>query len=245
MLAPDNEIPVGAVVVRVPPQTEDVELATVRPAGSVSLRPTPVSPTVFAAGLVMVKFSAVVALVAIEVGLKTLLTTGGATTVTVSGPQLLFPSLNSITSLSGSIAQLPPVGLVYDPAPLVLAEKETWKDAPTPRAKVLLAVHLNEGPEMTMQLSHEGADTGLYVGEFALDRLSLRTVWPLVNVAGALLAALLLATVMVHVHVGVIRGTLPLTLLLLVAVKSGQTTVIGVVTVGGGFVSTVALALMF
>ena len=54
MVAPDNAIPVGLVVVNVPPHTVAEAFATVRPVGSVSLNPTPVSATVLTAGLVMV-----------------------------------------------------------------------------------------------------------------------------------------------------------------------------------------------
>src|SRR2546423_232463 len=81
MVAPVNEIPVGLVVVSVPPHTVAEALATVRPVGSVSLKATPVSATVLAAGLVMVKVSEVVAFSAIVLGLKTLRIEGGATTV--------------------------------------------------------------------------------------------------------------------------------------------------------------------
>src|SRR6185437_1020342 len=56
-VAPVSEMPVGFVVVSVPPQTEEVALATVRPVGSVSVKATPVSGSTFAAGLVMVNVS--------------------------------------------------------------------------------------------------------------------------------------------------------------------------------------------
>src|SRR5579885_3616372 len=49
IVAPDSEIPVGAVTVRVPPQTDAVAFATVRPVGSVSVKATPVSDCAFAA----------------------------------------------------------------------------------------------------------------------------------------------------------------------------------------------------
>src|SRR6478672_719620 len=81
MVAPDNEIPVGAVVVSVPPQTVAVAFATVRPVGSVSVNATPVSATALAAGLVMVNVSEVVAFSAMLLGLKTLAIDGGATTL--------------------------------------------------------------------------------------------------------------------------------------------------------------------
>jgi len=81
MVAPDREIPVGAVVVSVPPQTAAVAFATVRPVGSVSLNATPVRATVLAAGLVIVNVSEVVAFRAMLLGLKTLAIDGGATTL--------------------------------------------------------------------------------------------------------------------------------------------------------------------
>src|SRR5689334_17577396 len=61
IVAPESAIPVGAVVVRVPPQTAEVPLATVNPVGSVSVNATPVRATAFAAGLVIVNVREVVA----------------------------------------------------------------------------------------------------------------------------------------------------------------------------------------
>ena len=84
IVAPVNAIPVGAVVVSVPPQTVAVALATVSPVGMVSVNATPVRETVFAAGLVIVKVSDVVAFCAMLVGLKTLAIDGGATTASVA-----------------------------------------------------------------------------------------------------------------------------------------------------------------
>src|SRR5947209_3280663 len=81
MVAPVNAIPVGEVVVNVPPQTVAEALATVSPVGNVSLKATPVSASTFAAGLVMVKVSEVVAFSAIPLGLNTLLMEGGASTL--------------------------------------------------------------------------------------------------------------------------------------------------------------------
>ena len=81
IVAPVNAIPVGAVVVSVPPQTAAVAFATVSPVGNVSVKATPVSATVFAAGLVMVNVSEVVAFRAMLLGLNTLAIDGGATTL--------------------------------------------------------------------------------------------------------------------------------------------------------------------
>src|ERR1700691_2092129 len=73
-------------------------------------------------------------------------------------------------------------------------------------------------------------------------RESDKIVWPLVKVAGALVALLLLATEIAQVHVPVESGTLPLTLSAFVAVRSGQ--IVVKFTVGVAL-STVALALLF
>jgi len=81
IVAPVSEMPVGFVVVSVPPQTVEVALATVSPVGRVSVNATPVSATAFAAGLVMVNVSEVVAFRAMLLGLKTLAIDGGATTL--------------------------------------------------------------------------------------------------------------------------------------------------------------------
>lgn len=97
MVAPDRAMPVGAVVVKVPPQTVAVLLATLSPVGRVSVKATPLRATLLAAGLVMVKFSEVVAPREMAEGLKTLAIEGAATTVMLAeaaGP--LPPSLELI-----------------------------------------------------------------------------------------------------------------------------------------------------
>jgi len=55
-------------------------VATINPVGRLSLKATPVSTTVLAAGLVMVKVSVLVPFSGIEVGLNALAIEGGATT---------------------------------------------------------------------------------------------------------------------------------------------------------------------
>src|SRR3989440_12568076 len=84
MVAPVNEIPVGLVVVSVPPHTVADALATVKPVGSVSVNATPVSGSTLAAGLVMVNVSDVVAFSAIVDGLNTFAIEGGASTFTLA-----------------------------------------------------------------------------------------------------------------------------------------------------------------
>jgi hypothetical protein len=81
IVAPDSEIPVGFVVVRVPPQTVAVAFATVKPVGRVSVNATPVSDCAFAAGFVIVNVSEVVAFSAIVEGLNTFAIDGGASTL--------------------------------------------------------------------------------------------------------------------------------------------------------------------
>jgi hypothetical protein len=70
-----------ATAVAVPPHVFDrpFGVETTKPVGKVSVNATPVSATVLAAGLVMVKVSVVVPFRAIVVGLKTLAIDGGAT----------------------------------------------------------------------------------------------------------------------------------------------------------------------
>src|SRR5215469_10539598 len=75
MVAPDSEMVFPPLVVRVPPQTGLLPLATVRLLGRTSVKPTPVSATVLIAGLVMVKPNAVVWLSPIKLGLNALAAT--------------------------------------------------------------------------------------------------------------------------------------------------------------------------
>jgi len=71
---------VGAVVVSVPPHTVADALATVRPAGNVSVKATPVSGSGFPAGFVTVNVSKVVAFSATPDGLKVFAIEGCAST---------------------------------------------------------------------------------------------------------------------------------------------------------------------
>src|SRR5258707_693429 len=72
-------MPVGFVVVSVPPQTVVVPVATDNPAGSVSVNATPVS-AVLALGFVIVNVSEVVPFRGIVVGLNAFAIDGGAIT---------------------------------------------------------------------------------------------------------------------------------------------------------------------
>ena len=88
---------VGAVVVSVPPQTVDVASATVRPVGSVSVNATPASGSAFAAGLVIVNVSELVAFSEIVEGLKALAMDGGASTFTLAEAVPPAPALIEVT----------------------------------------------------------------------------------------------------------------------------------------------------
>jgi len=99
MVAPESAIPVGAVVVNVPPQTVEVELATVRPVGRVSVKATPARATLLAAGFVIVKVSDVVAFSAIFAGLNTLAIEGGATTLIEAEAVPPVPASFDVTAL--------------------------------------------------------------------------------------------------------------------------------------------------
>ena len=107
MVAPVKAIPVGAVVVSVPPQTVAEAFATVSPVGSVSVKATPVSGSTFAAGFVIVKVSEVVAFTAIVEGLNTLAIDGGASTLTLAV---------AVPPVPPSVEVTLPVVLVCNPA---------------------------------------------------------------------------------------------------------------------------------
>lgn len=99
MVAPERAIPVGAVVVSVPPQTVAVALATVSPVGKVSVNATPVSASTFAAGLVMVNVSEVVPFTLIDAGLNTLAMDGGASTLMLAEAVPPDPPSVEVTAL--------------------------------------------------------------------------------------------------------------------------------------------------
>ena len=120
IVAPVSAIPVGAVVVSVPPQTVAVELATVSPVGSVSVKATPVSETVFAAGLVMVNVNEVVAFRAMLLGLKTLAIDGGATTLIEA---------EAVPPVPPSVEVTLPVVLVCNPAAVPVTFTENVQEA--------------------------------------------------------------------------------------------------------------------
>src|SRR5438874_953165 len=108
IVAPDSAMPVGAVVVSVPPHTVAEALATVSPVGSVSVNATPVSATVFAAGLVMVKVNEVVPFNGMPAGLNTLAMEGDATTASTA--------VLLVAPVPPSVEVITPVVLLWLPA---------------------------------------------------------------------------------------------------------------------------------
>src|SRR5215467_6075314 len=99
IVAPASAMPVGAVVVSVPPHTVDVPLATVSPVGNVSVNATPASASGFAAGLVMVNVNDVVAFNAMLEGLNTFAIDGGPSTWIVADAVLPVPPSLEVTAL--------------------------------------------------------------------------------------------------------------------------------------------------
>jgi hypothetical protein len=80
--APLSEIELGLVNVTIPPPHKmALAFGTVSPTGSVSVNPTPVSVTGFAAGLVITKCNAVVPFRTTDAGSNDVTVVGGATTV--------------------------------------------------------------------------------------------------------------------------------------------------------------------
>jgi hypothetical protein len=98
---------VGAVVVRVPPQTVAEADATVKPVGMVSVNATPVRLTAFADGFVIVNVRDVVAFSAIPVGLKVFVIEGGVTTLMLA---------EAVPPVPPSVELMLPVVLFFVPA---------------------------------------------------------------------------------------------------------------------------------
>lgn len=99
MVAPESEMVFPPLVVSVPLQTVLVPLAIVSPAGSTSVKATPVRATELTAGLVMVKPSDVVVFTAIELGLNALAIEGGATTTMLAEAAPPVPPSFDVTAL--------------------------------------------------------------------------------------------------------------------------------------------------
>jgi len=97
IVAPVNEIDVGFVNVTVPPQTVADAVGTVNPAGNVSVKPTPVRASWFAAGLVRVNVSELVAPSAMGLGLKAIAIPGGRSTSRVADDGAASPPFTEVT----------------------------------------------------------------------------------------------------------------------------------------------------
>src|SRR5947209_18213922 len=115
-----NAISVGEVVVSVPPQTVAEALATVSPVGNVSVKATPVSGSTFAAGLVMVNVSEVVAFSAMDEGVKTFAIDGGASTLMLAVAVPPVPPSVEVTF---------PVVLLCNPAAMPVTFTENVQEA--------------------------------------------------------------------------------------------------------------------
>src|ERR1700722_13576246 len=97
-------MPVGAVVVKVPPHVATELLANVRPVGIVSVKATPPSAAGLPAGFVIVKVRDAVPLTLTAVGLNTLAIAGGATTRIVAGPAPPVPPFIELTVPEASVS---------------------------------------------------------------------------------------------------------------------------------------------
>src|SRR6185436_1906959 len=134
-----------AVVVSVPPHWAIEELATVRPAGRVSEKATPLS-AVIAFGFVMVKFNVVVLPNTILAAPKALLMVGEATTATVSEPILLASLISNTFAFGSAMAVLRrlPGAAVGVTAKVTLKEAPTGSVTAPPVAAQLRAVSVME-----------------------------------------------------------------------------------------------------
>src|SRR6267154_4923754 len=98
IVAPESEIVLPPVVAKVPPHAVPVPLTTVKPAGSVSVKATPVKASVFAVGLVTVNPRDVVPLMLMSEGVNALAIDGGATTNKLALPVLPVPPSFDVTA---------------------------------------------------------------------------------------------------------------------------------------------------
>lgn len=172
MVAPDREIPVGAVVVSVPPQTVAVELATVRPVGKVSVNATPVSGSTFAAGLVMVKVSEVVPLTLMEDGLNILAMEGGVSTLMLAEAVPPVPPSFEVTL---------PVVLFCKPAAVPVTFTENVQEefaamVPPDRLIIFVFCVAVMVPPPQLPVSPLGVDTTSPAGRVSLNPIPVRAV---------------------------------------------------------------------
>jgi hypothetical protein len=159
--APLSEIVrVAPTVVTVPPQAEEVPSATLNPAGSTSVKATPVR-VVVVFELVMVNVRVDVPPIEIEVGLKDLAMLGGATTVMLAAAALPLPPLADVTLpvrlfFTPAVApvtvtlkvQVPP-GAIDAPLSEIVPVAATVVTVP-PQAEKLPSTTLNPGGSMSV-----------------------------------------------------------------------------------------------
>src|SRR5262249_58638560 len=116
---PLSEIMLGAVVVRVPPpQTVELPLGTVRPAGNVSVNATPVNAVVVF-GFVMVNVSTLVPFSGMVDASNDFIIDGGPTTVSCTGPLLPPAPLSFELMLPVVLLQTP----VVEPVTVTMNEQ--------------------------------------------------------------------------------------------------------------------------
>src|SRR5689334_15294640 len=121
MVAPESAMLEGAVVVNVPPQVAAVALATVTPAGKVSVTATPVNGTAFAAGLTIVNVRVVVWPGLTAAGLNATVSEGGATTVI---------DAEAVPPVPASLETSADVVFAFRPAEVPVTFTENAQDAP-------------------------------------------------------------------------------------------------------------------
>lgn len=148
MVAPERAMPVGAVVVNVPPQTVADALATVSPVGSVSVNATPASGMTFAAGLVMVNVSELVAFRAIPDGLNDFAIDGGASTATAAEAVPPVPPSSDVTF---------PVVLFFAPAVVPVTFTENVHELLAAMVPPLRLMALLPAAALIVPLPHEPA----------------------------------------------------------------------------------------
>src|ERR1700687_5872221 len=194
MPAPDNAIPVGEVVVSVPPQTVAELFATVKPVGSVSVNPTPVSATGFAAGLVMVNVRDVVPFRATVEEPNAFAIEGGPSTASVA-VLLVAPAPVSVELTAPVVLDLVPAVV---PVTFTVMEHEP-PDASVPPVKLMvLEPAVYDGVPLQVLLAPFGVDTTKPAGrlsvkvtpvrpklELGLVIVSVRLVNPLSGIVAA------------------------------------------------------------
>jgi len=119
IVAPTRAMVVGSDVVNVPPQVLVELLATINPAGRLSVNATPANATLLTGGFVMVKVNEEIALNAIVVGLNAFTIDGGHTwdvvnvQIKLAASALPNVSITPVVTVAVNkvLAARPPVGV--------------------------------------------------------------------------------------------------------------------------------------